>query len=408
MAIRISVDKSVFNDAYLPHLEDYESRYEVYYGGAGSGKSHFVACKALYKALRSQRKILVIRKYGTTLKDSVFQLMCDLLKAWRLWDYCNVNKSTYTITLPNGSTFLYKGLDDSEKIKSITDITDCWVEEATEITEDDFTQLDTRIRARVEGSQIWLSFNPVSKVNWCYRRFFGPDRHVENTMILWTNYKHNRFLPDSYVKALEAQEKTNPVYYRIYALGEFCSLEKLVLSNWRVEDFDSADIDGQLMIGLDFGFVNDTSALVASIATEDRIYVFREWGATGRTNQELAKVIEGLGFAKSVIVADAAEQKSIEEIRRAGIRRIKPCRKGADSIIHGIQALQNYEIVVHPECTEIATELQNYSWQRDRATGLYVNKPIDAFNHYIDALRYSLQCLEQKKLSTVNKSLLGL
>ena len=128
-----------------------------------------------------------------------------------------------------------------------------------------------------------------------------------------------------------------------------------------MEDFNHEEIDGQLALGLDFGFVNDISALVASIITEDKIYVFKEWGATGKTNQELAEIIKSLGFAKSRIIADAAEVKSIEEIRRSGVSRIKPCKKGPDSIIHGIQQLQNYEIVLHPSISGLKTELENYA-----------------------------------------------
>ena len=228
-------------------------------------------------------------------------------------------------------------------------------------------------------------------------------------MILHTTYKDNKFLPPAYVDALEEKQRTNYVYYKIYALGEFATLDKLVFTNWKVEDFDHAELNGELLIGLDFGFVNDTSALVASILDEEakKIYIFREWGQTGKTNQELASVIHNLGFAKSVIVADAAEQKSIEEIKRCGVRKIKPCKKGPDSIIHGVQKLQNYEIIVHPSCEEIKVEFENYSWTKDKATGLYINKPVDAFNHYIDALRYSLQCVGAK-MKTMNKSMLGL
>ena len=407
--INISVSKSIFNDVYLPHLTDYSKRYEVYYGGAGSGKSVFVCQKLLLKACKSKRKILVIRKYGTTLKDSVFQLFLDMLSKWKLYEYCKINLSSYTITLPNGSMLLFKGLDDSEKIKSITDITDIWCEECTELNEDEFTQLDLRLRALVDHLQLIVSFNPISKVNWVYRKWFADGKKHADTMVLHTTYKDNRFLPDAYIKALEDKAKTNYNYYQIYALGEFCTLDKLVFTNWSVKDFDYSKVQGELIIGLDFGFVNDTSALVASILDEQekKIYIFKEWGATGKTNQELAAVIKNLGFSKSIIIADSAEQKSIEEIKRCGILRIKPCKKGADSIIHGVQMLQNYELVVHPCCEEIKVELENYSWQKDKATGLYINKPIDAFNHYIDALRYSLQCIGLK-LKSMNKAALGL
>ena len=407
--INLNISKKIFNDVYFPHLMDYSNRYEIYYGGAGSGKSVFVCQKLLIKACKSKRKVLVIRKYGTTLKDSVFQLFIDMLKKWNLYSYCKVNLSTYTIVLPNDSVFLFKGLDDSEKIKSITDITDIWCEECTELSEDEFTQLDLRLRANVSGLQILCSFNPVSKVNWVYKRWFAEKKEYPNTMILHTNYKHNRFLPPEYIEALEDKQKTNPNYYKIYALGEFCTLDRLVYNNWRVEDFDYKSIKGDLLVGLDFGFVTDISALVASIIqeSEKKIWVFKTWGDTGKTNEELAAVIKSLGFAKSVIIADSAEQKSIEELKRCGITRIRASKKGPDSIIHGIQKLQNYEIIVHPSCDGIITEFENYSWQKDKATGEYINKPIDAFNHYCDSLRYSLQCVGNR-VQVWDKSLLGL
>ena len=407
--INLKIDKKVFNDVYFPYLTDYSRRYEVYYGGAGSGKSVFVAQKLIYKACASKRKVLVIRKYGTTLRDSVFQLFMDTLSKWQLLQYCKINLSNYTIILPNGSMFLFKGLDDSEKIKSITDITDIFCEEATELSEDEYTQLDLRLRAMVDGLQLIVAFNPVSKVNWVYRRWFAEKKQYENTLILHTNYKHNRFLPQSYIDALEDKAKTNYNYYKIYALGEFCTLDKLVFTNWKTEDFDYKDIKGELLIGLDFGFINDVSALVASILDNDnkKIYIFKEWGTTGKTNEELAAVIKSLGFSKSVIIADAAEQKSIEEIKRCGVGKIRACTKGKDSIIHGIDKLQSYEIIIHSDCTQTITEFENYSWKKDKNTGEYINEPVDAFNHYIDALRYSLQCVGNK-MKTLNKAVLGL
>lgn len=411
--INLNLKKKLFNDIYFPSLLDYENRYEVYYGGAGSGKSVFLAQKLVVKACSSKRKVLIIRKYGTTLKDSVFQLIIDTLKKWQIFSYCKVNLTTFTITLPNESMFLFKGLDDSEKIKSITDITDIWCEEGTELTEDEFTQLDLRLRASVPNLQLFISFNPISKANWVYKRWFeeGAAYDKETTKILHTTYKDNRFLPESYIKALEEKARTNYNYYRIYALGEFASLDKLVYTNWRIEEFNHANIVGDLAIGLDFGFVNDISALVASIIddTNKRIYIFREWGDTNKTNEELAVIITSLGFAKSTIIADCAEQKSIEELRRKGISRVRACSKGKDSIIHGIQQLQQYDIIVHPNCEGVITELENYSWQKDKKTNEYINKPIDTFNHYLDALRYSIQIKNtNKQLKTINKMALNL
>ena len=115
-----------------------------------------------------------------------------------------------------------------------------------------------------------------------------------------------------------------------------------------------------------------------------------------------------MGFGKSTIIADSAEPKSIEELRRAGIVRIKASVKGPDSIIHGIQRIQQYEMIVHPSCEQTITELENYAWKKDRSTGEYTNEPIDEFNHFMDALRYSLQCADVNRLKTFDKRYLGL
>ena len=393
--IRLNIARSLFNDVYFPYLFDYSNRYEVYYRGAGSGKSVFIAQKILCKACTSKRKVLIIRKYATTLKDSVFQLFIDQLKKWKIYKFCKVNMSTYTITLPNESVLLFKGLDDPEKIKSITDITDIWTEECSELSRDEFTQLDLRLRSQAGNLQIFVSFNPVSKQNFVYQKWFANGTPA-NTFILHTTYKDNKFLPKEYIEALLEKQKSNPTYYKIYALGEFCTLDKLVYYNWKVEDFDHTQIKGKLLVGLDFGYTNDPTALVASVMTDKKIYIFKEWVDTNKTNPQIAQVIKSLGLQKSTIICDSAEPKSIQELRQNGVYAARESTKGPDSIIHGIQRLWEYEIIVHPSCTETITEFENYSWQKDKKTGEYINKPIDMFNHCMDALRYSLQCAGQQ------------
>ena len=396
------------NSAYMPYLYDYSRRYEIYYGGAGSGKSVFIAQKIILKALKDKRKVLIVRKTLNSQKDSCWRLMLEQLSDLNIRQLCKVRITDYAIELPNGSALLFKGLDDSERIKSIVGITDIWIEEATELIEEDFDQLDLRLRARASDLQMFVSFNPISKVNYVYRRWFAETAKVgDDTLIVKTTYKDNRFLPDEYIKSLEKRIHTNPTYYRIYALGEFCSLDKLVYNNWRVEAFEPPT-DGTLIVGLDFGFTNDPTAIVASIVKDDCIYVFKEYTGTGKTNQQIADIIVSMGFSKSTIIADSAEPKSVAEIKRCGIQRIRESTKGKDSIIHGIQRLQGYNIIVHPSCENIITELENYSWIKDKATGEYTNKPIDMFNHSLDALRYSLQALDAHKFTAVDKSLLGL
>lgn len=411
--INLKLKKSLFNDVYLPHLFDYKKRTEVYYGGAGSGKSVFIGQKLITKACKSVRKMLVIRKVGTTLKDSVFSLIVEQLKKWKLYEHCNINLTTYTITLPNGSVFLFKGLDDSEKIKSITDITDIWVEEGTECTKDDFDQLDLRLRALVDDLQLFISFNPVSKANWVYSKWFDPAAKydTESTMILKTTYKDNRFLPAAYIKALEEKMYTNPLYYKIYALGEFAVAEGLVITNWKVQDFNPLELAALLdhRTGMDLGFT-DPSAVIDSLYDKDNktIYVFNEFYKRGCQLSELANAIMDMGLRKSKIMVDSAEPRSREYFRSKGINAT-PCIKGADSVKAGLMFLQDHLIVVHPKCTNFQTELENFSYIKSKKTGEWTDDTTHEWSHAIDALRYAYSDIyTEKKAKTLSKAALGL
>lgn len=395
---------------YQPYVEDYSFRYNVYWGGRGSGKTKFIMQKLMIKGLKEKRLILLMRKETNKLRDSVWKELIEIIEDFRLTPYFTINKTEFRATCNiNGTEFKCLGLDEPEKIKGFAGMSDVFMDEITAFNEEDIELIDGTLRS-VDYElplQMYFAFNPISKQNFVYK-YFGFDTGItpEDTFILHSTYLDNPFLDESYLKRMDNMKLRNYNRWKIEALGEFVTLDKLVFQNWKSEEFNYADIKGQLLVGLDFGFVNDVSALVASILDEPnkRIYIFREWGDTGKTNQELAKIIESLGFAKSIIIADSAEKKSIEEIKRAGVSRIRASVKGPDSIMHGIQALQNYEIIVHPSCTGIITEFENYSWQKDKKTNEYINKPIDAFNHFIDALRYSLQCVKAR-LKTLDKNL---
>ena len=410
--INLNISKQIFNDKYYPYLKQYTEPLEIYYGGAGSGKSVFICQKLLIKALENKRKVLVIRKIQSSQKESCWRLFLETLDQFHILDYCSIRVSDMTITLPNKSTFIFKGLDDAEKIKSIVGITDIWMEEATEFLEEDFEQLKLRIRAKKKDLQLFLSFNPVSRASWIYKRWFAENAY-DTAFILKTTYKDNKFLPDQYIQSLEELIETSPIYYKIYVLGEFTSLNKLVFSNWRKETINIDELDKEelfALCGLDFGFSLDPTAFVASYLDEKnkKIYVYKEIVEKGRTNPELAERLTYEGFSKAIIIADSAEPKSIEELRQEGIRRIKASKKGPDSIIHGIQKLQQYELIVDPSCIHTITELENYSWQKDKS-GEYIQRPIDDFNHCLDALRYSLQCVAaQRRIESFDKHLLGL
>lgn len=383
--------------------------------GRGSGKTRFVMTKLLLKGLKEKRMILLMRKTTANCKWSVWKELKEAVARFKLEKFFVFRETDYSaICTINGTMFKCTGLDDSEKIKGFSEISDVLLEEATEFTPEDLDLIDGTVRSILYTLplQLYFCFNPVSKSNFVYKRFgFDTGIAPPNTFILKTTYLDNPYLSPDYIERMEHMKLTNPTRWRIEALGDFVSLDKLVFQNYKVEEFNHADIKGQLLVGLDFGFINDISALTASILDEDnkKIYVFNEWGDTNKTNDEIAKIIVSLGFGKSIIVADCAEKKSIEEIKRLGVNRIVACSKGPDSIVHGIQKLQQYEIIVHPRCDGLITEFENYSWQKDKQTGEYINKPIDSFNHYIDALRYSIQTIDNnKQVKTFSKSVLGL
>lgn len=410
--INLNISKQIFCPIYLPYLYDYSKRYNVYYGGRASGKTKFIMQKLLIKGLRERRTILLMRKQTTQLRDSVWKEMLQTISDFHLLDYFSINKTEFRITCKiNGTEFKCLGLDEPEKIKGFADISDVFMDEVTGFNKEDVELIDGTLRSPKFKLplQMYFSFNPISKANFVYT-YFGFDTGIvpPNTFILKSTYLDNPFLGANVAERYEALKQRDYQRWQIEALGDFVSLDRLVFQNVKVEEFNHADIKGQLICGLDYGFVNDISAFVASLLDEEnkKLYVFKIWGDTNKTNQELANIIKAMGFSKSVIIADCAEQKSIEEMRREGIIKIKPSVKGADSIIHGIQKLQQYEIIVHPDCEGIITEFQNYAWQKDKQSGEYINKPIDAFNHYIDALRYSLQSAGAGKLVSLPRDVL--
>lgn len=410
--IKLNIKPSIFCPIYYPYLLDYQYRYNVFYGGRASGKTKFIMQKLLIKGLKEKRTILLMRKQTTQLRDSVWKEILQVIDDFHLSQFFTVNKTEFRITcLINGTEFKCLGLDEPEKIKGFADISDVFLDEVTGFNQEDVELIDGTLRSPKFKLplQMYFSFNPISKANFVYK-YFGFDTGITppNTFILKSTYLDNPFLGENVAERYEALKQRDYRRWQIEALGDFVSLDKLVFQNYKVEEFDHTKINGVLLCGLDYGFVNDISAFVASLLDEanKKIYVFKIWGDTNKTNDELSNIIKSMGFSKSLIIADCAEQKSIEEMKRAGIFRIKPSVKGADSIIHGIQKLQQYDIIIHPSCEGIITEFENYSWQKDKQSGEYINKPIDSFNHYIDALRYSLQCVNSGKLVSLPRNVL--
>lgn len=410
--IKIKNPSRVFNKHIYDKLTDYSTFTEIHYGGASSGKSHGVIQKVVFKSLQAwkyPRKVLFLRKVGSSVYDSIFEDVKQCLEAWGLLGACKVNNSAYRIELPNGAQFIFKGLDNPEKIKSIKGISDVVMEEASEFTLDDYTQLTLRLRDKKHpNKQIYLMFNPVSKVNWVYNAFFV--KKPKNTVIYQTTYKDNRFLDEVTKENIEELANRNEAYYKIYALGEFATLDKLVFPKYKKQLLNKEELKQfPSYFGLDYGFINDPSAFM-HIKIDDenrRLYIVEEYVRKGLTNDKIAEAIKALGYSKEIIRADSAEKKSNQELRNLDIPRVIDVIKGPGSVMQGIQYILQYEIIVDERCVKTIEELENYTWKKDRATSEYINEPVDSYNHCLDAMRYAIQdrIFQAKKELDVNKTI---
>ena len=395
---------------------NFKGRYRVCKGGRGSKKSTTTAMWIIYNMMKMPlANTLVVRQTFNTHLDSTWVQLkwaTQQLGVAHLWTFSKIPlKATYN---PTGQVILFRGLDDPMSITSITVpigyLCWCWFEEAYQVkSEDAFDKVDMSIRGELpEGyfKQITLTFNPWSDRHWLKKRFFD-EPNDEDKLAITTNYLCNEWLGEDDIKLFNHIQTKFPKRYKVEGLGDWGIIDGLVFDNWKIEEFDHTKIKGELLVGLDFGYVNDPTALVCSILDEQnkKLYIFDEHCQKGMLNDAIAQMIVDKGYGKSTIIADSAEQKSIEEIKRKGIYRIKPAVKGGGSIVQGIQQLLQYDIIVHPSCEETIKELENYAWDVDKE-GTGINKPIDAYNHCIDALRYSLQCVGQK-LKTAPKSKWG-
>ena len=365
--MRVNIDASVFNPHFLPMLMDDEHFILLLVGGGGSGKSYFSFQRCIVRCLMEKRKFLVLRKTAVDVRKSCWADVTSILSSWNLRSIVKVNQTSMTITFPNESMIMFSGLDDSERIKSIPNITDIIVEEASEINFEDFSQIKQRLRGSGRlKNQIVLQSNPVSKANWLYKHFFEGGNSEPDCLIDRSTYRDNPHLNQNTIDVLEGYKHTNSYFYRVYCLGEWGSLSKQIYTNYVVEDLDIEDLRSRNLthlVGLDFGFVVDPTAIVQSLLDEENktIYIIDEFYQTGLLNNEIADVLKVRGLTKSTIIADSAEQKSIEEIKRCGVRRILPSKKGKDSINQGIQKLQQYQLIVDRSCTNTIEELENYA-----------------------------------------------
>lgn len=387
----------------------FKGRYKAVKGSRASKKSSTQSLKVITEIIENPNiNWLVVRKVERTLRDSCYAQLKWAIHRLKVDNFFKCSTSPLEITYkPTGQKILFRGLDDPLKVTSITvevgSLCRLWIEEAYEITsEDAFDRLDESIRGQLPKGmyhQVVLTFNPWSDRHWLKKRFF--DEPSKNVLAMTTNYMCNEFLSEADLVLFEEMKK-NPRRYRTAGLGEWGIVEGLVYENWEERVFDVHEISIRPSVrsafGMDFGYVNDPSTLfcglVDTVARE--IYVFDEMYEKGMSNEDIRSKVSEMGYSKERIKADSAEPKSIAYLRKAGLTRIRAAKKGPDSIRAGISIIQDYKIIIHPRCVNFITEISNYTWDKDKFDNA-INKPIDDFNHLMDAMRYAMEEFDGRK-----------
>lgn len=379
---------------------NYKGRYVVCKGSRASKKSKTTALWHIAKMMEYPlANTLVIRKTERTLRDSCFSDLMWAINRLGVDRYWKVTVSPLEMTYtPTGQKILFRGMDDPFKLSSISvskgSLCWVWIEEAYEISrEADFDTLDESVRGELpEGyfKRLTLTLNPWNEHHWIKARFF--DKPSDNVLALTTNYLMNEFLDDADRKVFDDMKQRNPRRYQVAGLGNWGVVEGLVYENWKEQVFMLNEVHNAVTCcGLDFGYTQDPSAFVVMFLnqSEKKLWVWDEFYEKGFSNRRIFEKIQELGYAKEKITADSAEPKSIDELHGYGLR-IKGAKKGKDSIMNGIQWIQDLEIIIHPRCVNFLTEIQNYQWKEDRF-GKKINEPVDDFNHLMDASRYALE-----------------
>ena len=409
--INLTLKKSLFIPKFFPLLFDYSKRWEFWCGSAGSGKSYTIAQRIIIRCTKEPIRVLVCRRYATTLRNSCFALFKEILTKWQLLPYVKIKETDMSITFPNGSQIIMVGLDTEEKLLSLTNISTVWVEEAYEVEKSKVEQLNLRMRGTAANQQLILSWNPISKHSWLYD--FTVKNPPENSVFIHSTYKDNPFLNPEYVQALDEMEIRNPEKYRVYGRGEWgVDSSGLVIKNWKSEAFDAMELAAaglEHRAGMDLGFI-DKTAIIDTLydKANHTIYVFNEFYKSGCQPSELAAAIKDMNLAKSKIKVDAAEPRTIQFFRNEGINA-EGAAKGKDSVKAGLMFLQDNLIIVHPKCQNFITELENFSYIKSKQTGEWTEDTTHEWSHAIDACRYAYSDIyTNKQLKTLSKTSLSL
>jgi phage terminase large subunit len=352
------------------NLLESKSRVTQHIGGTRSGKTYAILQFLIVEALKTQQAITIVRRTIPSLKRTVIKDFSDILKSIGVWkeDDFNISDRIYRL---GESTIQFVNSDDPEKLRGLkSDI--LFVDEASELDEESWFQLSIRT-----SGKIILAYNPtVSPYSWL-RQMQDCERFV-------TTYKDNIYLPADMVKAIEELEFKNPKYWKIYGKGEFAPNDKAVFQFDIVDDTD-ADF---VAFGLDFGFSQDPTALVAVYKKNDELYLEELLYEKGLVTADIVDKLRKLDIDKShEIWCDSSEPRLIEEIYRSGFNA-KPVTKGKDSIKFGIGVMNNHKIHIVKTSQNLINEMYAYQYVTDKH-GYTTDQPDGGLDHLIDAARYA-------------------
>lgn len=304
-------------------------------GSAGSAKSYFITQKLIVRAVREPIKILVCRRYATTLRNTCFSLFKEILQKWKLTPFVKINESDFRIRFShNGSEIIFTGLDDETKLLSLNNIGCVFIEEAFEVPKSIVEQLNLRMRGKIKNQQILMAWNPISRDSWLYD--FSVVHPPQSSVFIHSTYKDNPFLSAEYVASLGELYERNPAKARIYCDGEWgIDEEGLVLTNWKTEEFDPAALAAkglQHRVGSDLGIIDPTT-IICSLYDKAarRIYVYDEFYKSGCQLDEVLKRMQDMNLKRTKIWMDAAEPRTIQYFINSGVNAV-PCIKGQNSV----------------------------------------------------------------------------
>jgi len=387
------------NPKYIPLFQS-KDRYYVITGGRGSGKSFGISLFLLNLTYEKGHKVLFSRYTLMSAQTSIIPEFIEKIDLMDKHSDFRITKDEI-INLTTGSSIMFKGIRTSSgnqtaALKSLNGVTTFVLDEAEElINEDDFNKIDFSIRSQLKQNRCILVLNPATKEHWIYQRFFqfkgiegGFNGNKDGATYIHTTYQDNRDnLSDSFLKQLYEMKMRNPQKYEHTVMGGWLAkAEGTIIRNWKVGEFVQTEL---MCYGQDYGFSNDKNTLVqVSVDKPSRkMYVREIYGKTNMSTSEIAFANKKECGAQ-LIICDNSEPRLTNELKQTGLN-IKPTIKKKGSILSGIALMQDYEMIVSRDSKDIIRELNNYVWHEK---GL---KPIDKWNHYIDATRYALQYLVQ-------------